>query len=171
MGATSRRGLLKVGLGAAALLAVGGGLATLLQPALQATLKQGRLTTEARRLVGALAEAVLQGSLPAGEAALQRQIDAFETTVGKLPAAARAELAQLLGLLLSAAGRALLTGQRAPLHELGLAERQALLQGMRVSRLALRQQAYFALRDLNAASFFAEPHSWAALAYPGPRAL
>lgn len=164
---TTRRGLLKVGVAAGALLALGGGVASLMQPAWQGE----RLTAAGRRVVGALAQAVLQGSLPGDATALRRQVDAFETTVGKLPAAVRAELAQLLGLLLSGGGRLLLTGQGRALEALGVAERQALLQGMRLSKLLLRQQAYFALRDLNAAAFFAEPHSWTALAYPGPRAL
>ena len=39
---------------------------------------------------------------------------------------------------------------------------------MRASRIALRQQAYHALRDLTHAAYFADAATWARLGYPGP---
>ena len=38
-------------------------------------------------------------------------------------------------------------------------------------RLALRQQAYHALRDLTNAAHYADPQIWALMGYPGPRAV
>ena len=40
---------------------------------------------------------------------------------------------------------------------------------MRESSLALRQQAFHALRDITNASYFADRSTWAAIGYPGPR--
>ena len=45
---------------------------------------------------------------------------------------------------------------------------QAALTDMRHSRLALRQQAYLALRELTCAAYFADPGTWMALGYSGP---
>jgi hypothetical protein len=42
---------------------------------------------------------------------------------------------------------------------------------MRVSSLALKQQAYQALRDLTNAAYYADPSAWNVLGYPGPKAL
>ena len=163
-----RRGLLKLGIAAGAVLVFGGGLASLATPGVG---RDGKLTPAGRAAVGAIARAVLDGGLGDDEAALARQLDGFDAAIANFPAAVRAELAQLLGLLLAAPGRLLLFGTATPLHELERAELQAALQAMRTSSLALRQQAYFALRDLNSAAFYAEPAHWAAIGYPGPTSL
>jgi hypothetical protein len=162
-----RRGLLGLGLGAGALLMLGGRGAALWSPALE----QGRLTAGARPALGALAQAVLDGALPAGDAALAQQLRAFETVIAGLPPAVRQELQLLLSLLGNAAGRLALLGAARPLQDLPRAELQSLLQAMRVSALPVRQQAYFALRDLHCAAFYAEPAHWAAIGYPGPVSL
>jgi hypothetical protein len=163
-----RRGLLKLGAAAGAVLVIGGGLAALATPGVGA---DGKLTPAGRLAVGAVARGVLDDSLGDDEAALARQLDGFDAAIANFPVAVRAELAQLLGLLLAAPGRLLLFGTATPLHELERAELQAALQTMRTSSLALRQQAYFALRDLNAAAFYAEPAHWVAIGYPGPMSL
>lgn len=163
----ARRSLLRLGLAGAALLALGGGLAALFQPGLQG----GKLTAAGRQQLGPLARALLEGALPAEDAALQAHLDRFEETLAAFPPAVQAELQQLIALVASAAGRLGLLGRAASLAELPLAELQALLQSMRLSRLALRQQAYFALRDLTMAAYFAQPSSWGALGYPGPRPI
>jgi hypothetical protein len=46
-----------------------------------------------------------------------------------------------------------------------------MLTGMRRSSLAVRQQAYLALRELTMAAYFAEPATWGRLNYDGPRAI
>lgn len=162
-----RRRLLQLGVVGAAVLALGGGLAALWQPGLEGS----RLSAAGRRQLGALAQALLDGLLPAGDAALQAHLTHFEDTVAAFPPAVRAELQQLLSIACNAAGRLGLFGRGTDLAELPLTERQALLEQLRFSRLAPRQQAYFALRDLNMAAFFAQPASWAAAGYPGPRAI
>lgn len=163
----SRRRLLKLGLGGAALLAIAGTSAWLWTPAL----REQRLTAAARQAQGAIARALLDGSLAEDEAALTRQLDAFEAVIANFPAAVRQELDLLLSLALNAPGRLGLTGTSTALHQLSRAELQHKLEGMRQSPLPLRQQAYFALRDLHSAAFFAEPAHWAAIGYPGPQTL
>lgn len=162
-----RRSLFKLGLGSAALFAIGGGAAALWTPGLS----KDRLTPAGRLALGALARALLDGSLPEGEAALQRQLDGFEATIAAFPPLVRQELQLLLSLTVNGLGRFGLIGTARPLHELPRAELQALLQRMRVSDLAIRQQAYFALRDLNCAAFIAEPASWTLMGYPGPQTI
>jgi hypothetical protein len=150
-------------LGAAALvLAAGGGIAALWQPGL----RNGKLTGPARRQLGALALALLDGQLREPE--LPAHLNAFETSLGNFPPAVQAELQQLMDLLANGAGRALLIGHAGDLAALQREELTALLQAMRVSSLALRQQTYFALRELHGASFYAQPQHWAAIGYPGP---
>lgn len=162
-----RRSLLKLGLGSAVLLGLAGGLAAFWTPGLQGP----KLTPAGRQAMGAVARAVLEGALPANEAALSRHLDALETLFAGLPPAVQAELEQLLGLLANGPGRLALLGLATPLHEQPLAALRTALQGLRHSRLGLRQQVYFALRDLNCAAFYSQPSSWAALGYPGPREI
>ncbi len=163
-----RRRLLQLGLAGSVALLAGGGLASLRTPGMDA---EGRLTPAGRLAMGAVARAVLDGSLAEDGIALDRHLDGFDTAVANFPAVVRAELAQLLGLLVHPGGRVLLLGTSTALHELPRVRVQELLQALRSSRIALRQQAYFALRDLNAAAFYAEPAHWAAIGYPGPNAL
>jgi len=162
-----RRSLLKLGLGSAAVLMLAGGGAALWTPGLQ----QGRLTAAGRQALGALARALLDGTLPEDDAALQRQLDGFEGTIAAFPPLVREELQLLLSLTVNGVGRLGLIGATRPLHELPRSELQELLQRMRVSGVALRQQAYFALRDLNCAAFFAEPAHWTLMGYPGPQTI
>ena len=147
---------------AAVLLAVGGGMAAMWQPGLRA----GKLSAPARRQLGALALALLEDQLQ--EAAVEAHLDAFEQTLAAFPPAVQAELQQLMDLLANGAGRALLLGSAADLAQRPRAEVQALLQAMRVGALALRQQTYFALRELHGAAFYAQPAHWALAGYPGP---
>ncbi|WP_342129709.1 hypothetical protein [Hydrogenophaga sp. OTU3427] len=166
-----RRGLLTLGLGAAVGLAlVGGGLA-LQQPVLVA----GRLAAPARGLFVAVGRAVLAGSLPTEPAAQAQALLAWlgrlDDSIAALPPHTQAELGQLLAVLVSAPGRWTLAGLRTDWPQASVAEVQAALEAMRHSRLALRQQAYFALRDLSAAAYFAAPETWFALGYPGPMDL
>ncbi|MBH9552479.1 hypothetical protein [Inhella gelatinilytica] len=162
-----RRRLLQLGLGSAAVLALAGGVAALWAPGLQGP----RLTAGGRRAMGAVARAVLEGSLPHTDEALNQHLDHLESLFAAFPPAIQAELQQLMGLLVNAPGRLGVLGQWRPLEALDLATLQQQLEGLRRSRLGLRQQVYFALRDLHCAAFFAQPQSWAALGYPGPRTV
>ena len=66
-------------------------------------------------------------------------------------------------------GRAALAGLHEPWPEAGVDAIQQSLQGLRLSRLALKQQTYHALRDLTNAAYFSDPSAWAHLGYPGPQ--
>ena len=52
-----------------------------------------------------------------------------------------------------------------------MAETAAALQGMRVSSMALKVQAYQGLHDIVCAPYFSGDESWAVLGYPGPLAV
>jgi len=164
-----RRTLLKVGLGATALIAVAGGTLSLLHPGLV----DGRLTVSGRAVFEAVARAVLDGSLPADptrrHAAITAHLKRLDDTLAGLPHPTRAELSQLLALLGSAPGRVALAGLRTDWPDASVGDMQHALQGMRTSSLAVRQQAYHALRDLTNAAYYADPSVWSLMGYPGPR--
>lgn len=166
-----RRTLLKLGVAAGAVLAVAGGGLALLRPGWI----DGHLSASGREVFGAVARAVLDGSLPtdpaAQRAAIAAHLGRLDVTIAGFPAAVRGELADLLGLLGMAPGRLAFAGLAPSWGEASVAELQAALQDMRTSRLALRQQAYHALRDLTNAAYYADPSTWAQLSYPGPREL
>jgi hypothetical protein len=166
-----RRTLLKLGLGAAAVLAVAGGGLSLLRPGLA----EGRMTPAGRSVFQAVARAVLDGSLPADparrEATLAAHMKRLDDTLAGFPAPTQSELSQLLALLASTPGRIALAGLQPDWPEATVGELQQALQWMRTSSLALRQQAYHALRDLTNAAYYADPQVWSLMGYPGPRTL
>ncbi len=163
-----RRTLLTLGLVSSALLVVAGGAAALLQPGLQA----GTLTPIGREVFTAVSNAILDKTLPtdsaARDTALKGLLDRIDVLVSALPPHAQTELSQLLSLLGSAAGRNTLAGLNTPWAEADIEQVQQALQGMRLSALALRQQAYAALHDITAGAYFSDPSSWPILGYPGP---
>ena len=117
--------------------------------------------------------AVLDSLLPSEPAAqvqaLEGHLSRLQDTIAGMPPAMQAELDELLTIAASAPGRLALVGLisswgSAPVPEVALA-----LQGMRDSSLALRQQAFHALRDLTNGAFFADRSTWPAIGYPGPR--
>lgn len=166
-----RRTLLKLGATSAALLAVVGGTAALIQPGLE----RGILTAAGRDVFRAIGLGVLDKTLPepapAKEVALADLLDRVDLLVTALPPHAQAELSQLLSILASGAGRRALAGLSTPWPNATTADVQAALQDMRLSSLAVRQQAYAALHDITAGAYFSEPTTWAMLGYPGPLAI
>ena len=112
-----RRGLLKLGLGAAIVIGVAGAGVALIKPGLV----DGKLSPGSRELMRAAAVAVLGDLLPpAGrerEAALDAQLTRLDISVAALPAATRKELSDALGLLATAAGRYALVGLSKPWAE------------------------------------------------------
>jgi hypothetical protein len=163
-----RRSWLKLGVGAAAVLALGGGAVALVTPGLA----QGRLTPDARVVVRAVATGVLDGVLPSQAAQRGPALDALlarvDTLVGALPVHAQGELSQLLALLATGVGRRSLAGLGTAWPDASVAQVQAALQSMRTSSLALRQQSYLGLHDIVGAAYFSDPSTWGALGYPGP---
>lgn len=167
-----RRTLLKLGLGGTALLTVAGGTAVMLQ---EKPLHAGKLSLRAQQLFHAVSASVLDGALPvqppARTAALQSQLYRLDTLLAGLPKTTQGELSQLLALLLTAPGRVLLAGLTTDWAVASIPQVQQCLESMRQSRLAVRQQAYHALRDLTNAAYYADPASWPLLGYPGPMAV
>lgn len=166
-----RRRFLKLGVGAAAALALAGGSIALLSPGMS----QGRLTDAGRDVFAAVARAVLDGCLPEDAEqraiALREHLLRLDGTLGAFPPTVQSELSQLLAILASPPGRTILAGLHTPWAQASVSQLQSALQSMRSSSLALRQQAYHALRDLTNAAYFADPLAWALLGYPGPREL
>lgn len=163
-----RRTLLKLGATSAALLAVIGGGAALVQPGLV----RGTLTPAGQDVFRGIALGVLDKTLPEAAAAKARELTdllgRIDVLVGALPPHAQAELSQLLAILATGAGRLALAGLATPWASANATEVQAALQGMRLSSLPVRQQAYAALHDITAGAYFSDPSTWAILGYPGP---
>jgi hypothetical protein len=163
-----RRTLLTLGATAGAVLLVAGGAAALMQPGV----KQGMLSASGREVFSAVGSAVLDKTLPPDQSARQIALNGLlgriDVLISALPAHAQSELSQLLSLLASAPGRRALAGLGASWSEASILDVQQALQGMRLSSLALRQQAYGALHDITAGAYFSEPSSWSLLGYPGP---
>ena len=166
-----RRTLLKLGATTAALLAVIGGTAAMVQPGLTG----GTLAPAGRKVFRAIGLGVLDKTLPeqvvARERALTLLLDRIDVLISALPMHAQAELSQLLSILASSAGRRALAGLSKPWDSASAADLQAALQNMRLSSLVVRQQAYAALHDITAGAYFSEPATWLMLGYPGPPAI
>ncbi len=163
-----RRSLLTLGVVSAAVLLVAGGTAALLRPGLH----EGVLATAGREVFSAVGRAILDKSLPAEEGpkliALEGLLTRVDTLVQGLAPHAQSELSQLLSLMASGAGRLAMAGLSTPWAESSVHDLQQALQGMRISGLALKQQAYAALHDITAGAYFSDSATWAALGYPGP---
>jgi hypothetical protein len=167
-----RRTLLNLGIASAAALALaGGGAALLYEPAWH----NQRLSEDGRGIVVAIARAVLDGCLSVEPAARQRalagHLERMDTVLRNLPEPTQREIGDLLALLAMPPGRFALAGLGTGWAQASVAQLQGALQLMRTSRVALRQQAYHALRDLTHAAYFADSSTWAALGYPGPNPL
>lgn len=166
-----RRSLLKLGAASAALLAIVGGTAALIQPGLE----RGALTAAGRDVFRAIGLGVLDKTLPEQPAtkktALAGLLSRVDVLISALPPHAQTELSQLLSILATPAGRYALAGLAVPWHSASAPEVQTALQGMRFSGLAVRQQAYAALHDITAGAYFSEPDTWSVLGYPGPLAI
>ena len=163
-----RRTLLRLGVASAAVLAIVGGAAALMQ----AGLNEGKLSVTGRDVFRAVGRSVLDASLPAEGPRRQAALDGLLVRVDQLtlalPPHAQSELSQLLSLLAGSAGRRLLAGLGEPWPTATAVDIQQALQSMRMSGLALRQQAYAALHDITAAAYFSDESTWPQLGYPGP---
>lgn len=166
-----RRTLLKLGTASGMALAFAGGISVLFE----AGLHEGKLSVAGREVFRAVGRAVLDGSLPAHGAARQMALDGLVDRIDRLSLAlsphAQGELSQLLSVLASAPGRRVFAGLHDAWPLATELQIQQALQGMRLSGLALRQQAYAALHDITAAAYFTDATTWPQLGYPGPLAL
>jgi hypothetical protein len=163
-----RRTLLKLGVASSAVLALVGGAAALVKPGFE----RGALTAVGREVFRAIGLGVLDKTLPdaavSKSTALDTLLGDISVLIAALPAHAQAEVSQLLSILSTAAGRYGLAGLNTPWNSATATQVQAALQDMRVSGLAVRQQAYAALHDITAGAYFSRPDAWAMLGYPGP---
>ena len=137
-----RRSLLKLGVASTVtLVLLGGGAAVLYEPAW----RDGRLTDAGRRVLGAVARAVLDGSLPTEggpqAAALASHLDRMDATLRAMPTATQREVGDLLAILALPPGRLVLAGLGSDWLRADVPVLQAALQGMRTSRL---QSGYLA---------------------------
>lgn len=163
-----RRTLLKLGVVSGTVLALAGGAAAMIKPGFE----RGELTVVGREVFRAIGLGVLDKTLPDAAASKSAALDILlgdiSVLLAALPAHAQAEASQLLSILGTSAGRYGLAGLDTPWATASAAQIQAALQGMRLSSLAVRQQAYAALHDITAGAYFSKPDSWALLGYPGP---
>ncbi len=163
-----RRTLFKLGIASATVLVLAGGAAALIDPGLTG----GRLSASGREVFSSVGGAVLDKSIPADEGARQIALNGLltriDTLVTGLPPHAQAELSQLLSLLATSGGRRTLAGLSQPWADASVTDIQQALQDMRLSSLALRQQAYGALHDITASAYFSDEATWSLLGYPGP---
>lgn len=166
-----RRTFLRLGLGAAALLAVAGGVVALVQPGLQ----NGKLSPSARVLISKVAQAMLLGTLPPQGEALDQALDNLLTRcnqfIAGLPDPVQAELSQLLSLMGTSVGRRTLVGLASPWEDANVASITTALSDMRTSGTSLRIMAYQGLHDIVCAPYFAGEESWQVLGYPGPSVI
>ena len=95
----------------------------------------------------------------------------MDATLRAMSPATQREVAELLVVLTAPPGRLAMAGLTSDWPVASVEQLQAALQGMRVSRVSLRQQAYHALRDLTHAAYFSGSATWAQLGYPGPTKL
>lgn len=166
-----RRSVLKLGVGSALALAVAGGSLAWLQSGIV----RGRLSDSGREVFSAITRGALAPLLPqAAQAqmlAINLQLQWLEQTISGLPPALQTEWSQRLAVLANPPGRLAFAGLAKPRPRASTAQLQRMLESLRSSSLALRQQSYHALRDLSKAAWFIDSHVWSAIGYPGPLAL
>jgi hypothetical protein len=172
MALLQRRTLLGLGVAGSALVALSaGGIAWLYEPAW----RDRQLLPAGRRVLAAVARAVLDGQLPDEPRpqadAIAHHLERMTALLRNLPPHTQREVAELLALLALPPTRLALASLATPWEEASVAEVQASLRAMRGSSLLLRRQAFAALRDLTRGAFFADPSTWALMRYPGPRVL
>jgi hypothetical protein len=164
-----RRTWLQLGLVSTAVLAAAGAGVALSTPP---GFAQGRLSDAGRTVAMAIARGVLGDRLPKADAerqqALAGHVQRLEAAIGNFPSAVQLEVAELFMILGTAPGRIALAGVRDAWPEASVASIQAGLQSMLTSSMALRQQAYHALRDLTQGAYYADAATWRDMAYPGP---
>jgi hypothetical protein len=166
----TRRSILGLGLGGAAVLALGGvGLA--LRPGAGGPAPEGlqALDPDAYRVLEAFAARVCPGSTSgfpsAAEIGLARKVDAHLATMHPADVA---ELRQALLLLENALAGFLLEGRTTPFTASSPAVQDRALAAWRSHRLGVLRKAYKGLRALCATAYYSDPRVFAAVGYRGP---
>lgn len=170
----SRRSFLKTGVASLALIAAGGWVAShFTDQGAAVVVPQARLLgAQAQTMLAKLADAILDGMLPADPAARQaeivRVVATAEASLQALPPHIQKETQDLLVMLGVAPTRALLIGQWSGWAGASREQVGQTLQGLRTSSVGLRRAVYMGLRDLVASCYYASPATWAQIGYPGP---
>lgn len=169
----SRRGFLKVGVGASLVLALGGGIYRATRPAAAAAPHTPFvLDGEAHAALRAIVPAMLAGTLAAGPgraAAVEHVIARVCDAIRMLPLASQKDVQDLFGLLALAPARRLLTGIAGSWAQAAPEDVGVFLQDWRVSQFGLLRAGYGALQNLVMGVWYAAPANWAAIGYPGPQ--
>jgi hypothetical protein len=168
----SRRTLLKAGIAGGAALLAAHWLYTRSTVPSVADARFVALDPKARSIVAAIVPVLLDGALPAGNAAARDEVVVgVDTAIAGLPPAARKELDQLFSLLAFAPTRSLVAGVWSPWPEASPAAIATFLAHWRDSRFLLLRSAYAALHQLVMAAWYGNERAWPAIGYPGPPSL
>lgn len=162
----TRRSFLKVGLFGALTLAAAGGLYRAMKS--PSPLHPFALDGEARAALTAIIGAMLQGAIPASNAATEKATAHTLEGIAGLPLATQKEIQDLFGLLTLGPTRRFLAGVP---DDWSVARREdvtAFLESWRLHRLMMLQSAYHALHDLIIGGWYADESTWASIGYPGP---
>ena len=167
----SRRGFLRTGLVASAVLALGGGTALFLRPGKKWDVpSEGLLALSEREYGVAMAIATrmipVTGDFPTLEKV--RVVFNADRILTKVDDTALKEMKQLLNLFENALPNFLFGLRLSPFTQMGPAEQDAVLAEWMNSRLSVRRTGYTALRSLLLAAYFVRPETWAAVGYGGP---
>ena len=126
-------------------------------------------------LLFAIIPVMLRAALPmtgkGRNAAIHSVLSGFDTTVMHFSPAVREEIRQLLDLLQFPVTRIVLTGVMSPWHQEDASGIRSFLTRWQTSRFSLFRSGYYALHDLIAGAWYANPDSWKRISYPGPPEL
>lgn len=135
----------------------------------------GVLTAQGRDIFKAVARAVLTKVLPADkaqlDAKLEQHLKRLDEIILSMPTSSQQELAALLGALVNAPTRWLVTGLSKPWNDASAQEINQALDAMRVHSQIPQLVAYHVLRDVTCLAYFSTPDNWSTAAYPGPLEL
>lgn len=129
------------------------------------------ISTDERAIVIRIADAMLDGALPAGEPqrsqALAVAADGFTVAVAGLQPHVQQEVQQLFTLLTFGPTRRLVAGLP-PWEKATRDDVAAFLGGWRFSPFALLRSGYDALHQLVMAGWYGQSVAWERIGYPGP---
>lgn len=165
-GAISRRGVLKLALGAGGVVAGGVGGVFALRGSAPTVEGLAVLSAHEYRTMAALASAAFpDGTLPAGSPSLDLA-RAFDTYLADEPRWAQDEAKQALFLL--ELGPLVFERRLATFSHLSPAERVAHFEGWARSSSELRRQVATGFRKFLCLLFYDQPAAWTLFGYPGP---
>ncbi len=165
----SRRSLLKLGLGASAVLATAGLTATLSGCSSSAPASGFQVLRDSDLPMLKAIMAALVGPHPAlNPANLDAAMAQLDKTLTWTSSAAQKQVGDLFGLLSMGVTRGPLTGIWGSWENASDAEVRAFLERWRDSRLDMLRQGHSALNQALQMAWYALPVSWDAAGYPGP---